>query len=414
MLQQQTRHRLFLITLAFVAFVSLGLPDGLLGVAWPSVRRDFSVPLSQLGSLLLASMCGYLTSSFFSGVAIMRMGVGWLLVASSACMVVALGGYALAPAWPVMVALAVLNGAGGGAIDGGINVFAASKFSPRVMNWMHGFYGVGATLGPVLMTAVLARGASWRWGYAIVASVIAVMGVCFLVTLRWWDDPDGGTAAKPQAAEGAIVEHTTWSTLRQPMVWMQISLFFVYTGIEFATGQWAYTLLTESRGMSMSTAGAAVSTFFATFTVGRFAFGAVANHFPSATLLRAATGAIPVAVLSVWANLYPAVNVAALALLGLSLAPVFPMLMSETPKRLGEQTARRAIGFQVSAASLGGAGLPALIGIVARRAGLEVIAPMLLVNATLLLVFHEIALWNDRRACAKPQAAAEAALNPEP
>lgn len=164
-----------LLAIALLAFVSLGLPDGVLGVAWPSIRRSFGRPPSQLGSLLASAMAGYLTSSFSSGALVARLGVGRLLLWSSILMVVNSFAYALAPAWSVMVAAGLLAGLGAGAIDAGINAFATARFSPRLVSWLHACYGVGAMLGPLLMTAVVTSGLGWRWGYAVIGYLLAVM-----------------------------------------------------------------------------------------------------------------------------------------------------------------------------------------------------------------------------------------------
>ena len=156
--------RRLLAGLAFAAFISLGLPDGLLGVAWPSIRATFGLPVSQLGPLLALIMAGYLASSFLSGALVARWGVGRLLVWSNVLIVVSCSGYALAPRWGVMLACGLLAGLGAGAIDAGINAYTAAHFAPRVMSWLHGSWGLGAALGPLIMTAVLASGLAWRWG----------------------------------------------------------------------------------------------------------------------------------------------------------------------------------------------------------------------------------------------------------
>ena len=168
-----------LLIVAFLAFASLGLPDAALGVAWPSVRREFGLPLSQLGVFLAVSMCGYLVSSFAHGPIAAWMGLGRLLLWSSALTAVSALGYALAPAWPAMVACALLGGLGAGAIDAGINAHAARTFSPRVVNWLHAAYGIGATGGPALMAMVLAHGAIWRVGYGAIGAILAAVALCF-------------------------------------------------------------------------------------------------------------------------------------------------------------------------------------------------------------------------------------------
>ena len=174
------------LIIAILAFVSLGLPDGALGVAWPSIRGTFSLSLSQLGTLLTASMLGYLFASTVSGKLVAVLGVGHLLTLSTALMAAAAAGYALSPTWWVMIACGVGAGLGSGAIDAGLNAYAAHHFTPRAVNWMHATFGLGATTGPLLMTALVTRDASWRWGYATIAALMAALAVTFVLTHRVW------------------------------------------------------------------------------------------------------------------------------------------------------------------------------------------------------------------------------------
>jgi fucose permease len=319
------RPQTALILIAFVAFVSLGLPDGVLGVAWPSVRRTFDVPVSQFGLLLIASTCGFLVSSFSSGAVVRRLGVGRLLLASSGLMTCASAGYALAPSWPFMVALGVFAGLGSGAIDAGINAYAAHHFSPRLVNWLHAFYGVGATLGPLLMTGVLAAGLAWRWGYAVNAAALGLMSLCFLFTLRLWDQPTGETAAAAAAAERPAPDEPagTFATLRRPVVALSVVLFFLYTGVEVAAGQWAYSLFTEARGVTPAAAGVWAGVYWASLTAGRIAFGAAAGRVPPLAILRVTMVVAPLGALLIWADAAPLANFLGLALMGFCFAPMF-------------------------------------------------------------------------------------------
>src|SRR5688572_13814125 len=206
--------RRLVVAIAFAAFVSLGLPDGVLGVAWPSIRKTFALPVSQLGAILFAVMVGYLASSFASGALVARYGVGPLLAGSNALVALSCAGYALAPAWPVMLACGLVGGLGAGAIDAGINVYAAERFSPRLVSWLHASWSAGAALGPLVMTAVLVAGLAWRWGYAVVAAILAAMALTFFVTLRLWSTP------MPAAGHPAPPVSASFSrTLRRPAVW---------------------------------------------------------------------------------------------------------------------------------------------------------------------------------------------------
>src|SRR5512137_2097508 len=157
-----------LIALAFIAFIALGMPDGLMGVAWPSIRASFSLPLDALGWLLFAAVSGYLTSSFSSGPLITRFGVGKILTVSCALTGAGLIGYTLVPAWWMMVLLGVVAGLGAGAIDAGLNTYVAAHFGAGLMQWLHASYGIGVTLGPIIMTTALAVLNSWRAGYRVV------------------------------------------------------------------------------------------------------------------------------------------------------------------------------------------------------------------------------------------------------
>lgn len=377
-----------LLAIALVAFVSLGLPDGLLGVAWPSIRRTFALPPDQLGALLASAMVGYLASSFSSGAVVARLGVGRLLLWSSVLMVVNSVAYAVAPVWRVMVAAGLLAGLGAGAIDAGINAFAAARFSPRLVSWLHASYGVGATLGPLLMTTVLASGLGWRWGYATIALLLAAMTVGFLLTIPLWEmdrlegRPAGGA---PEPAAGLL------DTLARPRVWLNIALFFAYTGLEVSAGQWSYTLFTEARGVAPSVAGASVAVFWGALTVGRIVSGALAGRLAGDTLLRVGTVGALVGSLLVWWDPGTSSGLLGLAGLGFALAPIYPTLIAETPRRLGQIHATSAIGFQVAAAYLGTAAIPGLTGVLASHAGLAAIGPCLFGTAAGLLLLQEAA-----------------------
>jgi fucose permease len=377
---------LFAITL--VAFVSLGLPDGVLGVAWPSIRRSFDLPPDRLGVLLAAAMAGYLASSFSSGAVVARLGVGRLLLWSSILMVANSFAYALTPTWGLMVGAGVLAGLGAGAIDAGINAFAAARFSPRLVSWLHASYGVGAMLGPLLMTAVVTSGLGWQWGYAIIGVVLAGMTVSFLLTLRLWgsDRPERGSPRDAREPAPGLLD-----TLGRPRVWLNVALFFVYTGLEVSTGQWTYSLFTEARGVAPGPAGAWIAVYWAALTAGRIVSGGLAGRLTGDAQLRIGTLGALAGALLVWWDPGPGVAFFGLAVLGFAVAPIFPTLIAETPRRLGSSHATSAIGFQVAAAYLGTAAIPGVTGVLAGRVGLTVIGPCLFGTALVLALLQEIA-----------------------
>ena len=373
----------WLVPLAFLAFVSLGLPDGVLGVAWPSIRRTFDRPIDQLGLILLATMAGYLVSSFSAGPVLERLGVGRLLVASGLLVSASAAAWAATPWWAPIVAFAFVSGLGAGAIDAGVNAFAAARFTPRVITWLHASWGLGAMTGPLVMTAVIASGAGWRGGYALLAGSVVALSAAFGATPGLWRLP-GASAPHARGVAGGLRE-----ALREPRVRANALPFFLYTGVEASAGQWAFSLLTESRGMGAAAAGLAAATYWGSIFAGRLAFGAVAHHVSPARLLRLGMAGAPLAALVVCLTRTGGGAFVGLFALGLLLAPIFPLLIAETPARVGERHAAHAIGFQISAATLGAGVLPAAAGLLARRAGLESLGPFLLAAALLLLLLHE-------------------------
>lgn len=358
--------------LAFIAFIALGMPDGLLGVGWPSIRAGFSLPLDALGMLLITGTTGYLISSFFNGKLIARLGVGGLLAASCALTGLALLGYTLVPAWWMMVLLGVATGLGAGGIDAGLNTYVAANFGEGLMQWLHASYGIGITLGPVIMTTALTSFSSWRMGYVVVGAAQLVLGATFLLTLPMWKRGE-----KPAGAQDAkkLTDYKTsyLETIRRPAVWVSMAMFFLYTGAEIALGAWAYTLLTESRGVLPQAAGLVTGSYWAAFTIGRFLAGLYTRRVGGHTLVQASLlGALFGSAL-LWANAFPALSLIGVALIGFSIAPIFPALVSGTRQRVGSRYAANTIGMQIAGAGLSGAIIPGLIGALARRTTLEVI-----------------------------------------
>ncbi|HEX2973578.1 MAG TPA: MFS transporter, partial [Tepidisphaeraceae bacterium] len=393
---RQDKHprspRPLVIVLAFIAFISLGLPDTILGVAWPSIRSTFALLLDQIGLLLTASMAGYLVSSSLGGQLVRTFGVGKLLVVSSLLVTLFLAGDSLAPAFFWMIPFAVIGGLGSGAIDAAINTFAALKFSPRIVNWLHAFWGVGATIGPLLITAALATHLGWRVGYAVLAAALALLSLFFLLTIRLWEIDSTSSSTSPQPT-AAILE-----ALGRPAVAIQVLLFLVYAGIESTAGQLLYTLLTDSRHIPLTIAGITVGAYWAALTLGRIFFGQLAVTISHRTVLRIGLGLAPFAAALIAWPPAPWVSSVGAVLLGFALAPIFPTLISDTPQRVGRYYAPQSVGFQVAAASLGFAAFPSLVGILARRLGLEVICAYLLTASLTLLALHEFAL----RLCPPP------------
>ena len=380
----------FLLSISYLGFVSLGLPDPIAGVAWPSVRDQFALQQSAFGLVFVGLSCGYCASGFFGGTLSHAMGLGNLLWVSSGLVALGMFGFSLAPTFPLFVACAVIWGLGSGGIDTGLNAYSSRHFSPKHVNWMHACYSVGATLGPLLMTIMLHWG-FWRIGYVLVGSLLLLMTVIFIVTRDSWNDH--GLDENGEVIRRASI----FETLRVPLVWLQIVLFFLYVGLEFTVGQWTFTLLTESRSFSPEIAGPLASGYYASIGVGRIAAGVVAARIGLDLLLRYAM-VMALAGTVLFSVAAPAwIGCAGLAMIGLGLAPMFPCLMARTPDRLGAEYATHAVGFQASAGMIGGAVMPGLAGILSDTFRLEFVSYFTVVLAVLLLLTHEAVLSISRR-----------------
>ncbi len=372
----------FLLALAFISFVSLGLPDAVIGVAWPSVRDTFQRRQGAIGIVLVVSGVGYLLSSFYAGRMMHAFGIGWVLAASTGLVAIAMFGFGFSPMWAVFVFCALVHGLGSGAIDSGLNGYAAHHMSARQLIWLHACYCLGALIGPVLMSNVLASGRHYSVGYSTVGGTMLAMSLMFLISHRSWGE------SSPIPTEQRLTGGAT-GALRHPAVWLQMAIFFLYTGLEVTFSQWTYTVLTESRHLRPDTAGLAVGVYWGSIGVGRVVSGMIADRVGIDRLLRycllgAGGGALLFAA-------RPSVEAAflGLSLIGFGLAPVFPGLMSRTPQRLGMELSRHAIGFQVGAAMIGAAAVPWMLGVMAGMRGLEAVPLGAVVLFGLLSLLYE-------------------------
>jgi fucose permease len=360
-----------LLLLAYLAFISLGLPDATFGIAWPSLRHAFALPPAAIGMVLVTGVSGYFLSGLLAGGLMGKVGVGGLLAGSSALVALGLIGYALAPAWSLFFPVAFFVGLGSGAIDSALNGYASRHFSVRHVNWLHACWGVGASTGPVIMTAAIALGPGYRAGYGVIAGLLGAMTFGFVLTRRAWDQPSVADVPAP-VASAPEARGSARAALGSGRVWLLISSFFCYSGVESGVGQWCFTWLTEGRGLAVEAAGSWTSAYWASLTLGRVLFGSIAERIGPDRLLRVASvGAVGgVGLLALSAGTTGRLG---LLLLGMSLAPMYPTLMARTPARVGSEHASHTVGFLVSSATLGSSLVPWLIGALVGRLGLTAI-----------------------------------------
>jgi fucose permease len=375
------------IAIAYASLATLGLSVGLRGVAWPSIRVTFGLPLGALGAWLIAATAGSILSSFNGGLIASIIGVGPLLLIGSLTTALGLLGSATAPAWRVLVLAGLLNGLGGGTIHTGLNAHFTANRGVGAMNWLHACFGIGATLGPLMMTAVLKAGLRWRWAYVATGVGMGLMSILFALTLqRWHGSAEKGT----EADRGDTAGKSGLDTMRLPIVWLSLLLFCTYVGIESIAGQWAYSLFTEARAVTEETASFWMSAYWGGITVGRLLLGGIADRVSTASLLRLCMVCIIIGAALMWWQSTSVLSFLGLALMGLAEGPVFPSLMSDTPQRVSTAHVDNTIGFQVAASSLGGAALPSLAGVIAESTSLEIICPFMLLCSIAMLILYEM------------------------
>lgn len=402
-MKQSSSRATLTIAVLFTAFIFLAMPGAIIGVGWPAIRDEFGLRQDSIGLLLIMGTIGHLASGAFNGRLMYRFGGKNLLRAAMVIFGLSLYGYWLAPSWIFLVIMGLIGGWAAGTVDATANTIVAARYNERIMNWLHGFFGIGATLGPLVISLVIAFGSDWR-GSAFVFGTLLLI----LFAAMWLFNPMGDTAVAATDIDNIGEESATSgrTTLKQPIVWMAILFFFVYGGIEVSIGQWSFTLFTESRGLSDELARYWVSIYWGTFTIGRFVFGIISPWFPAKTWLR---GCIILTVGSIALLLFPDnrfLGLAALALSGVAQAPVFATLISMMPRLVGREHASNAIGYVVGAAGVGIAILPSLGGVLAEQISLETIPPFILAQGlTLMLLFELLMRQHAQQSTQRPEPA---------
>lgn len=372
----------------------LGLPDGMLGPAWPAIRHTFGAPIADLGLILLVSTAGSVAIAVFVGWLVRRIGVPALLAVSGACAALGGVGFAIAPALWVLLAVAVLVGVAAGLMDGGLNTAIGLAGRPRLLNLLHASYGVGTTIGPLLITAAIITG-SWRPAYAALAAFNVVMAAFWLHQRRRnrltspasSAEPDRPSPAPDDSEETQPHPSEGWSRRRSTAaVLAGMVLFFVYTGTEVGAGQWEASYCRSHLGLSASAAGIATFGYWAAFTGARILLAVLPRPIELIRIVRWGSVLGLAGAAAIWWQPDRAVALAGFILLGGGLSGVFPALIGLTPARIGHRRAQNVIAWQVGAAAAGGSGLSAFLGLLIGLAGLRILGPALTLLALLVIV----------------------------
>jgi fucose permease len=377
--------------LSLGSFVVLGLPDGMLGTAWPSMRATFGAPVGDLGLILLLATAGSVLVTGFVGPLIRRLGVPVLLAVAASVAALGYTGFALAPGLWLVLAVAALTGMAAGMMDGGLNTAVALTGRPRLLNLLHGAYGVGTAIGPLVVTVAILTG-SWRPAYLVQLTLALVLAALWLRHRRR-DRAQAGSLAHPPAAVASEPHPAAkWSRRRYSgVVVAGMSVFFLYTGLEVGAGQWEASYCRGHLNLSAGATGLAAFGYWGALTAVRIGLAVLPRPVRPQVVVRWGNALAVLAAAAVWWQPNVAVAVAGFVVLGGALAGVFPALISLTPVRLGDQRAHNVISWQVGAAAAGGAGISAVIGLLIGVTSLAILGPAMTVLA-LVVVAAELIL----------------------
>ncbi|AIQ41943.1 MFS transporter [Paenibacillus sp. FSL R7-0297] len=380
----------FLIII-YLAFISLGLPDSMLGAAWPMMRLDYGAPVDTAGLLSMIVVAGTIISSLASSSVLKRFGTGMVTFISVAVTALALLGFSYSSSVVWLAVLALPLGLGAGSIDTGLNNYVATHYKAHHMSWLHCFWGVGAMLGPIIMSRYIAGGESWREGYFMVSMIQFALVVLLFASLPLWKR--AGKSSSPQAGEkvqeGLVAVPATnassGNVLRIKGVKLAMITFLFYCGVEATVGLWGSSYLVNVKDVSPATAAGWVSLYYGGITAGRLITGFITFRFSNRALIR---GGLLISLLGalVLAMPLPAVySLVAFILIGLGSAPIFPCMLHETPARFGKENSQKIMGYQMALAYTGGAFLPPLLGWVAARSTFMIL-PLVMIGYIIVMM----------------------------
>ena len=384
---------LFLLILIYIAFISLGLPDSLLGSGWPVMHTEIGVPVSYMGIVSMIISGGTIISSLLSDRLTRKLGTRIVTVSSVFVTVIALLGFSFSDRFWMLIAFAVPYGLGAGAIDAALNNYVALHYKAKHMSWLHCMWGIGTMVSPMVMGAALTHGMHWTVGYRAIALFQVLLTVVLVVSLPLWKErrtESGTEETAPQAL--SLRQVFALPGAREVML-----CFFCYCALETTAGLWASSYLTLSRGVAAETAASFASLFYFGITAGRAACGFITMKFNDTQMIR--MGQIILAV-GVAALLIPgpqALALAGLVLVGLGCAPIYPSIIHSTPDHFGADKSQAVIGIQMASAYVGNLTMPPLFGLLANNVTPALFPFYLLALLVLMVCMHEQLVRKTRR-----------------
>lgn len=392
-----------LLAIIYLAFISLGLPDSLLGSAWPTMYIQFGVPISYAGIISMIISAGTIVSSLQSDRLTKKLGTGKVTAISVAATAVALFGFSFSHSFWALCLWAIPYGLGAGSVDASLNNYVALHYESRHMSWLHCMWGVGATAGPYIMGIALSMGQGWNMGYRYIGIIQVVLTAVLVFSLPLWKGRKSPTENLQNAEMEQLLENVSEkadTTAEKALSLREILkiagakevmlCFFCYCALEQTAGLWASSYLTLHKGVSSETAAIFASLFYIGITVGRAISGFITMKLNDTQMVRLGQSII---VLGIMAMVLPGSNVLALAgliLIGLGCAPIYPCVIHSTPAHFGADKSQAIIGVQMAFAYIGILAMPPLFGVLASRISVALLPCYLFAILVVMVIMHEL------------------------
>lgn len=376
-----------LLALIYVCFISLGLPDSLLGSAWPVMHQEIGVPVSYAGIISMIISLGTVLSSSVSGWSLRKLGTGKMTAISIAMTAVALFGFSVGNNFWTLILWAIPYGLGAGGVDSVLNNYVALHCKSQHMSWLHCMWGVGASVSPYIMSFSLIKLENWRSGYLIVAVIQIVLSLVVFLSLPLWK-----RHTKTEESEEAAEEKTSLKfreIVAIPGVIPCFFTFFCYCALEMTTSLWASSYLVQNRGISPELASGFASLFYIGITVGRAINGFLSMKCKDRTLIRLGLGIIGVGILLIFLPFHSVFALIGFVVVGLGCAPVYPCIIHMTPDLFGRERSQAIMGLQIAFAYLGFCLMPPLFGVIANHVTIALLPVYLLLLLAVMTIMHE-------------------------
>ena len=375
-----------LLAIIYISFISLGLPDALLGAAWPTMCQELSVPVSYAGGIALLISSGTVVSSLLSDRMTKKFGTGMVTACSVGLTALALFGFSVSKEYWLLCFWAIPYGLGAGSVDASLNNYVAIHYASRHMSWLHCMWGLGASVGPYIMGLALSGGLGWDRGYGIISLMQIVLTAALFISLPIWKGNKGkaNDEKAPQRAPLSLRE-----VFRIPGAKEVAIAFFCYCAVEQTAGLWASSYFVLKDGLDKETAASFASLFFIGITVGRAISGFLTYKLNDTTMIRLGQGILMVGILVMILPFGYLATVIGLILIGLGCAPIYPCVIHSTPAHFGEENSQALIGVQMASAYVGVCAMPPLFGLIANHISTALLPAYLAIIAVVMIIMCE-------------------------